>query len=85
MQLKSYTARIKALWITAQRSVSQVNIQIRPKLHLDGKELLSQKQREGNNIYVTREAQVEDLTRKPTRGVGNDIFLLQYNSSGVLQ
>ena len=26
-------------------------------------------QREGNNIYVTREAQVEDLTGKPTWGV----------------
>ena len=38
------------------------------QIALDGKELLSQKQREGNNIYVTREAQVEDLTGKPTWG-----------------
>ena len=43
-----------------------LNIQIRPKLHIDGKELLSQKQIEENNIYVTREAQVVDLTGKPT-------------------
>ena len=38
------------------------------QMHIGGKELLSQKQWEGNNIYVTREAQVEDLTGKPTWG-----------------
>ena len=47
---------------------TSLNIQFRPKLHIYGKEFLSQKQREGNNIYVTREAQVEDLTGKPTWG-----------------
>ena len=53
---------------------------------MEGKELLSQKQRGGNNIYVTREAQVEDLTRKPTRGaMVMSYSSLKYNSSGVLQ
>ena len=60
---------------------TSLNIQIRPKLHIDGKELLSQKQREGNNIYVTREAQVEDLTGKPTRGV----MLMTSSSSSTIQ
>ena len=58
-----------------------LNIQIRPKLHIDGKELLSQKQIEGNNIYVTREAQVEDLTGKPTLGV----MVMSYSSCSTIQ
>ena len=60
---------------------TSLNIQIRPKLHIDGKELLSQKQIEGNNIYVTREAQVEDLTGKPTQGV----MVMAYSFCSTIQ
>jgi hypothetical protein len=50
-------------------------------LHIDGKELLSQKQKEGNNIYVTLVAQMEDLKGKPTRGV----MVMTSSSSSTIQ